>query len=457
MKKIDNKYKQIGLVITFSLCFCMLFWFLLFNTERIFASIKNIIKILNPFIIGFFVAYLLDPIMQKIETNIIKKVYDKFYKPHKKYRSGLIRLISVLISLILFLLFLYALIIMIVPQVIDSISSITQKLPVYLESLNAWGTKLINDNQELADFLVPYTENAEEWVLKNILPRMQEFVTTASSNIIGGVYATINMVFKLIIGLIVSVLLLCNKELYCAQAKKIAYAALREERANNLINNIRFTNKAFGGFLNGKIIDSIVIGILTFIVLLIFKIPYAVLIAVVIGITNIIPLFGPFLGAVPSVIILLMVNPMKALTFVIIILVIQQIDGNIIGPFIIGDSTGLSSFWVIFAITVFGGLFGVFGMFIGVPAFAVIYASIRTLVNERLRKKQLPDSTSFYLDSDYHSDEEIKNTGKEIKFVKKTFENVYVEGKGKKVVVTIDSEETDKKISDLVDKEKIDK
>ena len=165
------------------------------------------------------------------------------------------------------------------------------------------------------------------------------------------------------------------------------------------------------------------------------------LISVVVGVTNIIPYFGPILGAIPSVIILLMVNPRKALWFLIIVVIIQQLDGNFIGPKILGESTGLSSFWVIFAITVFGGFFGVFGMFIGVPLFAVIYAAIRTFVNERLRKKLLPDSTKFYIDSDYHSDDYITNSGKEIKFVKKTFENIYVEGKGKRVIVTIDKDE----------------
>ena len=180
--------------------------------------------------------------------------------------------------------------------------------------------------------------DVETWFIDNVLPNLQEWVTNASTNIIGGVYTTISQLIKFVLGIIIAIFLLLNKELYCAQSKKIIYAVLREERANNLINNVRFANKTFGGFLNGKIVDSLIIGILTFIVLSIFKIPYTMLISVVVGVTNIIPYFGPILGAIPSVIILLMVNPRKALWFLIIVVIIQQLDGNFIGPKILGES-----------------------------------------------------------------------------------------------------------------------
>ncbi|HOO28395.1 MAG TPA: AI-2E family transporter, partial [Lachnospiraceae bacterium] len=224
--------------------------------------------------------------------------------------------------------------------------------------------------------------------------------------------------------------LLASKELFCAQAKKLSYALLREERANNLINNMRFANKTFGGFLVGKILDSLIIGIICFVGTSILKIPYALLISVIVGVTNMIPFFGPYLGAIPCAIILIMINPMKCLIFLIFILILQQFDGNILGPKILGNSTGLSSFWVIFAITIFGGLLGILGMFIGVPLFAVIYSAIKTFVNQRLIKKQLPADTTFYMGSDYHSKETDMNTnsGTEIKFVKKAFDHVVAEG-----------------------------
>lgn len=453
MKHFDKKIKQAGIISFLVICGGILFYYCLFNSESFFSIGSKIILILMPFIYGFFIAYILNPVMIFIEEKIILPIRIKISKKSIKKKS-VIRLFSVILTIGFFLSVVYALIIMVFPQVFESIQSIALKCPDYFKSFNDWLNKVIDNNKDLAKIIAPYMADVETWFIENVLPNLQEWLTNASTNIIGGVYSTISQLIKFVLGIIIAIFLLLNKELYCAQVKKIIYAVLREERANNLINNIRFANKTFGGFLNGKIIDSLIIGILTFIVLSICKIPYTMLISVVVGVTNIIPYFGPFLGAIPSIIILLMVNPRQALWFLIIIVIIQQLDGNFIGPKILGDSTGLSSFWVIFAITVFGGFFGVFGMFIGVPLFAVIYAAIRTFVNERLRKKQLPDSTKFYIESDYHSDDYITNSGKEIKFVKKTFENIYVEGKGKRVIVTIDKEENDSQSDSNSDSDK---
>ena len=453
MKHFDKKIKQAGIISFFVICGGILFYYCLFNSESFFSIGSKIILILMPFIYGFFIAYILNPVMIFIEEKIILPIRIKISKKSIKKKS-VIRLFSVILTIGFFLSVVYALIIMVFPQVFESIQSIALKCPDYFNSFNDWLNKVIDNNKDLAKIIAPYMADVETWFIENVLPNLQEWLTNASTNIIGGVYSTISQLIKFVLGIIIAIFLLLNKELYCAQVKKIIYAVLREERANNLINNIRFANKTFGGFLNGKIIDSLIIGILTFIILSICKIPYTMLISVVVGVTNIIPYFGPFLGAIPSIIILLMVNPRQALWFLIIIVIIQQLDGNFIGPKILGDSTGLSSFWVIFAITVFGGFFGVFGMFIGVPLFAVIYAAIRTFVNERLRKKQLPDSTKFYIESDYHSDDYITNSGKEIKFVKKTFENIYVEGKGKRVIVTIDKEENDSQSDSNSDSDK---
>lgn len=439
MRNYDKRIKQAGIVLFLSISMCILFVFILFNSDSFFGFGKKVISILRPFIYGFFIAYILNPVMIFLENKVVYPIYKKLRNKKKKENIRTYRGISVIITILLLLLILYTLIIMIVPQVVESIQSIVAKCPEYFNRINEWAIKVISNNKDFAQLMNPYMTDVEEWFMTNLIPKLQEFVANVSGNIIGGVFSTVTEILNLIIGIIIAFFLLNNKEVYCAQAKKIAYATLREERANNLINNARFANKTFGGFLSGKILDSFIIGILTFIIISLCKIPYAVLISIIVGVTNIIPYFGPFLGAIPSAIILVMVDPRKALWFLIIVLVLQQIDGNIIGPKILGDSTGLSSLWVIFAITVFGGFFGVFGMFIGVPVFAVIYAAIRTFVNERLRKKQLPSNTSFYLESDYHSDEQNKNTGKEIKFVKKTFENIYVEGKVQKVKVTLDN------------------
>ena len=211
------------------------------------------------------------------------------------------------------------------------------------------------------------------------------------------VYSILRQFWNFIIGFIISIYLIASKELYAAQAKKIVYAFLPLETANRLISNVRFAHKTFGGFFVGKILDSIIIGIICFVIINFLNMPFSVLISVIIGVTNIIPFFGPFLGAIPSILLILFIDPMQALYFLIFVIILQQVDGNIIGPKILGSSTGLSSFWVIFSITLFGGMFGIFGMIIGVPVFAVIFAFFKSLVEFRLTNRNLHPETNKYL------------------------------------------------------------
>ena len=228
-----------------------------------------------------------------------------------------------------------------------------------------------------------------------------------------------------IIGFVISIYVLASKEKFAGQAKKMAYAFFEQKSANRLIKSFRFTHNTFIGFIGGKIVDSFIIGCLCFIGTTLLQTPYAALVSVIVGVTNIIPFFGPYLGAIPSAILILVVDPMHPLNcvyFVLFILVLQQFDGNFLGPKILGNSTGLTGFWVIFAITVFGGLFGILGMIVGVPIFAVIYAAIKAVVNTFLRKKDLPVETVKYsylknideegfhqLDSRLQRDHEIKD------------------------------------------------
>jgi len=208
------------------------------------------------------------------------------------------------------------------------------------------------------------------------------------------------LLWDFIIGVVIAIYVLISKEKFTGQAKKIAYAVFERDTANAVIRNFRFTHKTFIGFVSGKILDSIIIGILCFIGTTMLNTPYAVLVSVVIGVTNVIPFFGPFLGAIPCTILIFVVDPMHPLNvlyFVIFILALQQFDGNILGPRILGGSTGITGFWVIFSITVFGGLFGVIGMIIGVPIFAVIYAAIKSLVNASLQKKTMPSEIELYI------------------------------------------------------------
>lgn len=450
-RQIDKKFFYLGLTIFLSISACICFYYVLFNGTDLTAAKNAAIKILLPIIDGIALAYILNPIMNFYELKWIFPLWDKLkLKEHKK-KKKFIRGISLFLTMISFLLILYGLLMLIVPQVINSVQSIVIKFPTYMNRINIWFSDTLDAYPNLEDLFNQYWLDIENWFMTQVLPSVQTLVSEISSSLIGSVVDLLIWVFNFIIGIIISIYLLSGKELFCAQAKKMAYALLREERANNLINNMRFANKTFGGFFIGKILDSFIIGVLCFIGTSILKIPYALLISVIVGVTNVIPFFGPYLGAIPCALILIMINPMKCLVFLIFVLVLQQFDGNVLGPKILGDSTGLSSFWVIFSITVFGGMFGILGMFIGVPVFAVIYAAIKTLVSQRLKKKNMPADTVYYMQNDYHSAETDTNAGTEIKFVKKAFEHVAAEEKNpeEKTTASIDSShETDEKQDD---------
>lgn len=286
---------------------------------------------------------------------------------------------------------------MIIPELIRSIQSIIFQFPMYVSNLTAWATGLLENNPELEgivnDLFNKSSTMLTDFLNTTVLPKVNALLISLSTGVIGFFKAMWNFV----IGFIISIYILGSKEVFAGQAKKIVYAFFDAPSANQIVSNVRFIHSTFSGFISGKIVDSIIIGIICFACTSIIGTPYAILVSVIIGVTNIIPFFGPWLGAIPSALLILMVNPLQCLYFVILILFIQQFDGNILGPKILGDSTGLSGFWVIFSITIFGGLFGVLGMVVGVPIFAVLYAGFRALVNRQLAKKKLPTDTQPYL------------------------------------------------------------
>lgn len=425
MKRINKKYLQIGAITLVVVCLSMLFNHFLKHLSLPENANVNIGKIMLPIIDGCALAYFLNPLMKIIERRVVSPLCAKL-KKKKEIGKQTVRGISIALTLLIFILIVAGLILLIVPQLLDSIQSIITRFPSYVISFNRWSDQFLVRYPQLRSVLDEYWENITDYAMKEILPKIQGLISTLSTTVLGSVWGVIVFIFKLIIGIILSVYILYNKETYGAQAKKAAYSLFDEERANNLINNTRFANRTFGGFISGKILDSLIIGVLCFIGTTIMQTPYALLISVIVGVTNIIPFFGPYLGAIPSGFIILMINPVKCLWFLIFVLILQQIDGNIIGPKILGDSTGLSSFWVIFAITVFGGFFNVLGMFLGVPIFAIIYAAIKTFIDTRLERKKLPKDTAFYMNSDYHSEEnpDVVNSGETIRFVNKTFADI---------------------------------
>ena len=268
--------------------------------------------------------------------------------------------------------------------------------------------KMFEDNPTIEQTIMPFYEQAatefQNWLTTDLVPNM--------SKIIGELYhgplkcghrCQEHTDWRHCHGLFLNI-----KDTLSAQSKKIVYSLLKLKDANRLVSEVRFAHSVFGGFITGKLLDSLIIGIMCFFAMQFLKMPYVLLVSVIIGVTNVIPFFGPFIGAVPSAFLILLVSPMKCLYFLIFILVLQQFDGNILGPKILGDSTGLPSFWVLFSILLFGGLFGFVGMIIAVPLFAVIYRLTATYVSSALRKKDLSARTEDYLSLDY-IDEENKH------------------------------------------------
>ena len=285
---------------------------------------------------------------------------------------------------------------MIIPGLIDSIVKIIKLLPSSMESLKEWldlrMTRMPGLKDILDGWINNFTDNAIAFVTDRILPEYGAIASSISSGVIG----VINVVKNFFIGIIICAYFLNSKETFAAQMKKVIMSVFRKETADEILEGAHFTNMTFGGFINGKIIDSLIIGILCFIFMSIFGWEYTLLISCIIGITNIIPFFGPFIGAIPSALLLLMVDTRQCIYFIIFILLLQQFDGNILGPKILGDSTGLASFWVLFSVLVGGGMFGFIGMVIGIPVFAIIYAYVTRAVNSKLRKRGLSTDLSEY-------------------------------------------------------------
>lgn len=367
------------------------------NISQVGAFFSKIFSILTPFFWGFAIAYILTPVLKYCE-RMLNRISKGKLKPRPQ------RTLSVICTYLFALIVLVVFFRIVVPQIAQSFATLASQIPGWIEQLKILTMDLV-EKYHLQNIDLNGVEAATFDKLLNTLQEMLKNVSAALTSAIPQIIqATVNVtasVLNVIIGFIISVYMLFSKELFFARIRKLLTALFPERSVEKMASLIHESNEIFSGFINGKILDSFIIGLLCFIFMSIFGWPYAMLISVIVGVTNIIPYFGPFIGAIPSILILLMVNPWTALWFAIFILVLQQIDGNIIGPKILGDSTGLSAFWVIFAITIFGSLMGPLGMFIGVPLFAVIYSLIRQFAEWRLTKKGLPTATEEYASKEH--------------------------------------------------------
>lgn len=401
MKKFYNKYIKWGLTALTVLILAVCFVYLMFRGQNLGNGLKTITRITMPVIYGLVIAFIATPVLNKIEQKFICPICKKCKLDTEKLKSKKrIRGISLLLTYFLIGLILYAFFSVVIPQIILSIQTIILQFPTYINNLLSLVEKLLADNPEveknLTALLETYSNDLNKWLDDTVLPTINSMIRSVSASVTMSVISLLKTLYNLVIGLIISVYVLAGKEKFASQAKKLCYALLERSKANKVIRGFRFANRTFTGFLGGKIVDSAIIGVLCFFGMSVLQMPYVVLISVIVGVTNIIPFFGPYIGAIPSALLILMIQPVKCIPFILFILILQQLDGNVIGPKILGESTGLTGFWVIFAITFFGGLWGILGMIVGVPLFAVFYAGAKYYVNRFLKKKNLPTDTKDY-------------------------------------------------------------
>lgn len=400
MKENWRDYIQRGIAAFLTVAACIVFYFFMERFQGVQGYVRSIYSILRPFLYGAVIAYLLTPVCNCLERNI-----RELFKQHEKEYGKFISTVSVFLSLSFFILIIYGILSMLIPQLISSVLLLVDALPGYIERCAAWMEKLVEDNPVMVNYVEMYSEDiiesAENFAKTNLLPNINNIISGVSTS----VFTIVLAAKDLIIGLIVAIYMMSSRKTFCRQGKDLICAIFphpdnlmkdeksarsyqlgvnyKKTKANWIIREVGIMNDYMGGFIKGKLLDSLIIGLICLVFTSVVEMPYAVLVSVVIGVTNIIPFFGPFIGAIPSALLILMVNPMKCVVFVVFILILQQIDGNIIGPKILGNVTNLSTFWTLFSILFFGGMFGIPGMVLGVPVFGFIYQLVREWVNDR--------------------------------------------------------------------------
>lgn len=366
-------------------------YFILINLKRVSGILSSVSDILRPFIIAAIFAYIVNGPMMFFE-RLFGKLTDK-----KKPRPVLKRVLAIIAAWVASLAVLVLFFVIIVPDVKISITTLINNLPSYFESLKAFIVALAEKYQLDISYLNSFMNfQVTADGIMEIIDKYSDALIPQLANIANISVQIGSFIADVIIAIIISVYLLFSKETLIAQLKKVLYALFNRKLADVSVRVARETHRTFSGFINGKLLDSLIIGILCFIGMSILKFEYALLISFIVGVTNVIPFFGPMFGAVPSVLLLLMIDPWHALWFAVFIFALQQLDGNVIGPKILGDSTGLPALWVMFAILVGGALWGVAGMFVGVPLFAVIYRFSKEILENLLKKKNMPENTSAY-------------------------------------------------------------
>ncbi|SKB71379.1 Predicted PurR-regulated permease PerM [Lachnospiraceae bacterium] len=390
----DNNVKW-GVTAFYVIVASILFTFALFNYPIFFGWIGAILKVLTPIIYGLLIAYVLSPVINWFDNVIFPPVCKKLNLSPGPRGKRRLRYLSILLTILMLFCMLSFFISLIIPSLISSVTSIVNNIPTYVNHVIEFTNKKFDDNPEIAAYINSYSDTLTDWsnnFITNVMPHLNQLISSISI----GIIRSVSFIWNLVIGLILALYILAKKEHFTAQARKVIFAMTKNGSPFEILDELSQVNNTFNKYIVSSIVDSLIIGVICFAACVILRIPYPTLIAVVVGVTNIIPFFGPFLGAVPCAIIILMVKPLSAITFLIMVLILQQCDGNIIKPRLFGESTGLPGFWVIVAILVGGGLFGVPGMYLGTPVLSLIYMAIKKNINSRLREKGLPIDTKQY-------------------------------------------------------------
>lgn len=397
--KFNSKYNTISGYVLMTFALCLLILVILFKFSMIQVYIGKLVKITAPIIWGFVIAYLLNPLLKFFEKYIAKLVNKK--KEHKKITRSL----ALLVTMTVFFAGIIAIIASIVPEIIASLENILGNIQSYFDNIQSFiekkYAKINNANPELKAFVYDQMDNIESLALSmanSLKPQLENLFSKDGmlASLTGSAWSLILGIKDFLIGSIVAIYILFSKETFLAKTKKTICALFNRRHSASILKVAGDANDKFISFLSGKALDSFIIGILCFIAMSIMGLPYTVLISVIVGITNMIPFFGPFIGAIPSGVLILLSNPKQTIAFVIMIFILQQFDGNILGPKILGNQLGVNAFWILFSIVIGGGFFGFIGMILAVPFFAVVYPMFCDSMRTRLKKKNLPVDTEFY-------------------------------------------------------------
>lgn len=376
---------------------CITFYFALLRIDVVKSALSKVVNIFDPILYGVVFAFLLNPLVKSLENLFIKLSSKKGAKEFSKKKKSAIRSISILIAIFIAGLIMYLMASFLFPELVESLANISKTLPKQIDSFSLWASHILANNKFFyinpQELISSATDHLTNWLQTSLTKRIDVWLGFIKS----GLASTFRVVFNVVIGFACSIYMMFNREKFLAQCKKILYALLKPEKAITVMKFSKNSLEIFTHSIIGKIIDSVILGFICFAGVKILNIPYPVLISVIIGITNVIPFFGPWLGAIPCAILVLLTNPIQVIYFGLFVLALQQFDANFLTPKIVGEYIGLPAFWVLVSCLVGGGFYGIVGLILGPPVLAIFYQLFSSLISYKLKDKELPPETSNYL------------------------------------------------------------